>query len=97
MWPRGQYGGEVEFLVGIGAINVAIIFNFHRLIFIKHDVAATSHIAFGGAYMKEEDSWSTDSMLTSSFPNSIFISKSSDNPEATFEETQEEILEAKEQ
>ena len=47
--------------------------------------------------MKEEDSWPTDSMQTSSFLNSIFMSNSSDNPEANFEDTQEEILEAEEQ
>ena len=44
--------------------------------------------------MKEEDSWSTDSMLTFSSPSSILMSNSSDNPEANFEETQEEVLEA---
>ena len=49
-WPDGNYGGKVDFLLGVADLDFKLVYNFHGLIFISHDLKATKSIAVGGSF-----------------------------------------------
>ena len=61
-WPKGQYGGCVEVLLGIGDLSFEVIFNYKGLFFITHNLSSNHEIAWGGNYSETLDQ-------TVSFPN----------------------------
>ena len=49
-WPDGRCGGRVDFLLGVADLDFKLVFSFHGLIFISHDLEAKQSIAVGGRF-----------------------------------------------
>ena len=51
LWPiSGEYGGKVEFLLGVGMMEFSILFQYQGLTFISHNIDSNSPISFDGHY-----------------------------------------------
>ena len=56
LWPlSGEYGGKVEFLLGVGTMEFSILFQYCGLTFISHNIDSNSPISFGGHYRSSKD------------------------------------------
>ena len=47
-WPKPWHGGNVDCLLGINSLSFKVIFQFHGLIFISHNLSSTQMISVGG-------------------------------------------------
>ena len=47
-WPKSQHGGSVDCLLGVNSLSFEVIFQFHGLIFITHNLSSTQMVSVGG-------------------------------------------------
>ena len=54
LWPgftrNGTVGGSIHFLIGCADLDFEIIFSWHGILFITHNIDSFSPVAFGGSY-----------------------------------------------
>ena len=56
LWPLSrEYGGKVEFLLGVGTMEFSILFQYCGLTFISHNIDSNSPISFGSHYRSSKD------------------------------------------